>query len=58
MNLHADKFTGFSLGKKSRVAKGEGAGGGYPSCPARGYGGVLGAPPWGSGAEPQKFLQF
>ena len=33
---------------------GEGAGGVAPCCPARRYGGVLQAPPSGSGAEPQE----
>ena len=37
---------------------GEGAGGGHPSRPARGYGGALEAPPSGSGAPPQKPVLF
>ena len=32
-----------------RSRPGEGAGGGHPSRLARGYGGALEAPPWGSG---------
>ena len=38
-----------------RSRPGEGAGGGHPSRPARGYGGALEAPPSGSGAEPAHF---
>ena len=41
-----------------RSRPGEGAGGGHPSRPARGYGGALETPPWGSGAPPQKPALF
>ena len=42
------------LNKIEKDPPGEGAGGVAPCCPARRYGGVLQAPPSGSGAEPQE----